>query len=281
MEVHARLTARGNEVTVRWVPAHSGVMGNEIVDSFAREVASSRQSQRHRVPDGLLQEANLSHLARAATENRSRATARRTAEHVRPERRHRPPAGTGLRRKALRRVRKSLASRYYQLLTWNAVTGSFLHERMTGPSRWRRANAGGAAVEEGRKGLGVEASKGTGGTEVVERGGHRGSARVLKGHPGWVLDGVPGSGKASGGGRPWRWGGRGRSGAALETSFQAFSGGAEDCLWSGDMYRCFCTGSFLFSFSSFLCFLISRFTWFAAGRLTGEQESGVPRFDSQ
>ena len=37
----------------------------------------------------------------------------------------------------------------------------------------------------------------------------------------------------------------------------------------------------LFSFFSFLCFLISRFTWFAAGRVTGEQESGVPRFDSQ
>ena len=37
----------------------------------------------------------------------------------------------------------------------------------------------------------------------------------------------------------------------------------------------------LFSFFSFLCFLISRFTWFAAGRVTGEQESGVPQFDSQ
>ena len=135
------------------------------------------------------------------------------------------------------------------------------------------------AVGEGRKGLRAEASKGTGGTEVVERGGHRGSARVLKGHPGWVLDGVPGSGEASGGGRPGRWGGRGRSGTALETSCQAFSGGAEDCLWSGDMYRCFRTGSF--SLFSFLCFLISRFTWFAAGRFTGEQESGVPRCDSQ
>ena len=59
------------------------------------------------------------------------------------------------------------------------------------------------AVEEGRKGLRVETSKSTGGTEVVERGGHRGSARVLKG-PGWVLDGAPESGEASGGGRPGR-----------------------------------------------------------------------------
>ena len=118
------------------------------------------------------------------------------------------------------------------------------------------------AVEEGREGLWVEASKGTGGTEVVERGGHRGSARVLKGHPGWVLDGAPGSWEA-GGGRPRRWGGRGRSGTALETSFQAFAGGAEDCLWSGDMYRCFCTCSFplflfLFPLFSYLPFHLVR-----------------------
>ena len=137
------------------------------------------------------------------------------------------------------------------------------------------------AVEEGRKGLRVETSKGAGGAEVVERGGHRGSARVLKGHPGWVLDGTPERGEASGGGRPRRWGRRGRSGAALEMSSQASSGGAEDCLGSGNMYRCFCTGSFLFPFSLSFVFLISLFTRFAAGRLTGEQECGVPQFDSQ
>ena len=85
MEVHARLTARGNEVTIRWVPAHSGVMGNEMADGFAREAAGSRRSQQHRVPDGLLQEASLSHLARVATENRSRVTARWISDHVRPE----------------------------------------------------------------------------------------------------------------------------------------------------------------------------------------------------
>ena len=43
------------------------------------------------------------------------------------------------------------------------------------------------------------------------------------------------------------------------------------------LYRLFSS----FPFFSFLCFLISLFTWFAAGRLTGEQESGVPRFDYQ
>ena len=60
------------------------------------------------------------------------------------------------------------------------------------------------AVEEGTKGLRVEAPKGTGGTEVVEEEGHRGGGWVFGGHPGWVLDIGPGSEKASGGCRPGR-----------------------------------------------------------------------------
>ena len=55
------------------------------------------------------------------------------ASHVRPEKRYRrPPGGSGLRRRGLRRVRKSLDGRYYQLISGYATLGSFLHERMTG-----------------------------------------------------------------------------------------------------------------------------------------------------
>ena len=46
-----------------------------------------------------------------------------------------PPGGTGLRRKALRKVQKSLAGRYYRLLSGHAAIGSFLHDRMTRPQR--------------------------------------------------------------------------------------------------------------------------------------------------
>ena len=133
------------------------------------------------------------------------------------------------------------------------------------------------AVEKGRKGLRVETSKGAGGTEVVERGGHRGSARDLKGHPGWVFGGVPGSGEASGGGRPGQWGGRGRLRGVISSFFKGCGGLL--VVWRYVqvlLYRLI-----PLSFFSFLCFLISLFTRFAAGRLTGEQESGVPRFDSQ
>ena len=35
----------------------------------------------------------------------------------------------------MKRVRKSVAQRYYQLLSGHAAIGSFLHDRMTGPQR--------------------------------------------------------------------------------------------------------------------------------------------------
>ena len=43
------------------------------------------------------------------------------------------PGGSGLRRRRLRKVRKSVSSRYYHLLSEHAAIGSFLHERMSGP----------------------------------------------------------------------------------------------------------------------------------------------------
>ena len=105
-----------------------------MTDRFAREAASGLQ---HSVPDEQRQETSLSHLFRVATENRSRATSQWVSDHVRSERWYRPPAGSGLRRKPLRRVRKSLASRY-QLLSRHAAVGSFLHERMTSECQWCR-----------------------------------------------------------------------------------------------------------------------------------------------
>ena len=144
IEVCSRLRARDNMVHVRWVPAHIGIEGNEVADTFAKEAAGGRQ---YSVEDRQLREASLTHLSRLAMERRSRATAQWISEHVRPERRYRPPAGPGLRREALRRVRESLASRYYQLPSGHAAIGSFLHERMTGPlhlesDRCRWCNSG-------------------------------------------------------------------------------------------------------------------------------------------
>ena len=45
------------------------------------------------------------------------------------------PGSSGLRRKALRKVRKPLAGRCYQLLLGHGAIGYFLHERLAGPPR--------------------------------------------------------------------------------------------------------------------------------------------------
>ena len=56
-------------------------------------------------------------------------------DRVPPERRYLYLGGTGFRRRALRKVRKSTAQRYYRLLPSHVAIGSFLHDRMTGPQR--------------------------------------------------------------------------------------------------------------------------------------------------
>ena len=87
VEVCARLLARANEVSVLWVPAYSGIQGNEKAKEYAKEAASGHQ---HRVSDDLRWEASLSHVGRVATETRSTAIAQWISSHVRPERRYRP-----------------------------------------------------------------------------------------------------------------------------------------------------------------------------------------------
>ena len=91
MEVRRRILARDNEVTIRWVPAHSKVAGNEKADEFSK--AAARQAapcSDDEAPDELRQEASLSHRSRSATEARSHASAEWIACNVRSERRHSP-----------------------------------------------------------------------------------------------------------------------------------------------------------------------------------------------
>ena len=113
IEVCSRILARDNEVTIRWVSAHSGASGNEMADEYAKAAAiGNARVETEGVPEGYMGETSLSHMARVATEARPRETADWIREHVRPERKYRPPPGRGLRRPQLRRVTKTLAGRY-------------------------------------------------------------------------------------------------------------------------------------------------------------------------
>ena len=83
--------------------------------------ACPRRRPRDGVPGEYRWEASLLHMTGTATEAGTRAVAQWIASQVRPGRRHRPPTGRGLRRKHLRRLRKSLAGCYYQLLLGHAA----------------------------------------------------------------------------------------------------------------------------------------------------------------
>ena len=63
---------------------------------------------------------------RAVAKARFRAIAEWSSGHVKRERRYRLPSGRGLRRKHIRRTRKPLSGRYYQLLLGHAAVVGYL-----------------------------------------------------------------------------------------------------------------------------------------------------------
>ena len=131
IEVCTRLLARDNEVATHWVPAHHGVPGNEEVDEFAKAAVEGAEPD-SAVPDECWpwREISLSHMTRVATEARSRSTAQWTTDHVGPQRKYRSSRGKGVKRGSLRRVQKSIVSRYYQLLSGHAAIGPYLKDRV-------------------------------------------------------------------------------------------------------------------------------------------------------
>ena len=130
IEVVTRLRARSNEVTVHWAPIHQGVPGNEKVDEYAKAAADGSEPE-DAVPDGYRWETRLSHMARVTTEAQARSTTQWAADRTGdPRWRYRPAPGRGLRRKLLRRAPKSVAGRYYQLLSCHAAIGPYLRHKI-------------------------------------------------------------------------------------------------------------------------------------------------------
>ena len=111
--------------------------GNEQADSYAKAAARQTAScSDEEVPDELLREASVSHMARSATEAR---LAEWIASNVRSTRRYRLPLWRGLCRQHLRSTRKELAGRYYQFLSGHESFGSYLKDKAkvgSGVCRW-------------------------------------------------------------------------------------------------------------------------------------------------
>ena len=83
-----------------------------MADRYVKSAATG-EDPGEEVPAGFGRETPLSYMTRPATEARSRETADWISAHFRPERRYRRFPGRGLRQPQLRRVRKTLAGRYY------------------------------------------------------------------------------------------------------------------------------------------------------------------------
>ena len=117
-EIHSR----GNTITIRWTPSHTGVEGNDQADIAAKSAAANRQGA---IDPIFWNEASLSYQKSVTTETRSKATKEWIRDRVKSKHRYCPPPN-GKMRKELGRVPKELAGRYYQLLSGHAATAQHL-----------------------------------------------------------------------------------------------------------------------------------------------------------
>lgn len=111
---------------MREVPAHHGVPNNEVADEYARSEAKGTRNSN--VPNERRWETTLSHMSRAATETKAKTTEEWISAYVKVGRGYRPPSGKAVRRKQLRREKRSLAERYYWLLSGHLAIASFLYD---------------------------------------------------------------------------------------------------------------------------------------------------------
>lgn len=109
MEVCSSLSNRGNTPTLRWVPSHLGVEGNETADDRAKGAVESLGDS---VPRDYLRETSCARMTRRATKARPVGVGEWIVGRVDRRRRYKPPNGQKVR-KELRHECKALVGCYY------------------------------------------------------------------------------------------------------------------------------------------------------------------------
>ena len=126
------LYERGCTLTVRWVPGHANVPGSEAADEMAKGAAANRRKpgQEHATYRVRIT-ASMTYLKRTATERKAAETNGWIKEKIRQRHQvsgrhsYTPPKKSGSR-KMLKKERKRLAARFYQLNTGHALTAPYM-----------------------------------------------------------------------------------------------------------------------------------------------------------
>jgi hypothetical protein len=116
---------QGCKITLRWVPSHKGIPGNEVTDAMAKEVA--KEPGRDNYSRQLAKMASFTYLAWRTMEIKSQATKNWIQERTHKAYILRKKSRL---RKNLKHEKRATAARFYQLLSGHAITAPYLKEKL-------------------------------------------------------------------------------------------------------------------------------------------------------